>query len=771
MKRSVWITALMPILAAVVLGIVGCSTEPVKDTDIVATWGDTAMTVKQFKDWMYVRHRNEATAEKQPLDERYRIMNEYILRDIKILEGKRLGFDKRDDVQKSYTEAVERKAGDILYNKEILESYLTEDMIRDFWEHDKEELRCRHLLIKIDSVKGKPDTLAAYKKMQDVYAKFKAGENFISLVDQYGQDMSMDRNSRGDLGFFRWGRMVDEFERAAWKLKPGEVSAPVRTRYGYHLIQCVERRPTTLEVRTQHILVKVNRKSTPAETSIAYDRALTILKDAQKAGADFAQLARKYSEDENTWVNGDVGWIPRGSMPTEYWDLALSMDIGKVDGPVRTYKGYHIIKVTAKRTEPKGLDDKETRQNVISSLGRLHRDAIQKRMETYIEQVIKDFDMKYDDKVVKLLLVKLDDKNAPQNQNLFSSFTAEERSLKIVNDKLGGVTIQQLVDQYGDHRMPPKFENKPEWVHQMVEPICMPKYLMQIAKQKGYDRDPEVIADGKRTIENGILPEVEREMVFNKAVPTEEEIVSYYNKHPGKYTDSATAVMYEVQLADKATAQAVLKRVQDGEDFAKIARRETVRPDGKRKGGKLGPFKLNEYGPVSKKAFTMKPDEVAGPIQDGQNFSIIKLVSKGENRLKPLDEVRKEVENEVRYEKQKALQTAWEKELVRVYKFKLNKSVIKRVWPVLEQLPESMVNDRKKWTDERDEAARRKEVEDQIKMKVTPGQTQKVTTKDGRQIEVKFGEPIYKNKEGQDSVAAPKGKGKPAPKMKVKTNQ
>ncbi len=106
-------------------------------------------------------------------------------------------------------------------------------------------IKARHILIKFpDGEKDQAKKEAAAKaKIDEVNAKVKAGEDFSKLADQYSEDPGNTKDGKkqgGSLGWFTKGRMVKEFEAAAFALKPGEVSEPVKTQYGYHIIKVEE---------------------------------------------------------------------------------------------------------------------------------------------------------------------------------------------------------------------------------------------------------------------------------------------------------------------------------------------------------------------------------------------------------------------------------------------------------------------------------------------------------------------------------------------------
>jgi len=211
-------------------------------------------------------------------------------------------------------------------------------------------------------------------------------------------------------------------------------------------------------------------------------------------------------------------------------------------------------------------------------------------------------------------------------------------------------------------------------------------------------------------------------------------------------------------------------RIDKGEKISTLARRYSQRKNAKRKGGKLGPFTAEKYGPVSQAAFELQPGQVTGPIKVGNMYSVIELIEKNPAVEKTLDEVRRQIESNMRFERQKDMKKAWETELRKQYNVQVNEDVIKRVWPLVDQLPEELKAERKAWQKERAESAKRaarKAQEDQIKVKLRPGTEQEYTTKDGKQIKLKIGEPRYMDKDGNE-IDASKANVKLTPKGKLK---
>jgi hypothetical protein len=370
--------------------------------------------------------------------------------------------------------------------------------------------------------------------------------------------------------------------------------------------------------------------------------------------------------------------------------------------------------------------------------------------EEYLDSIKQVFGYEIDKDAAALILRKLSDKSAPTNMNLFSSFTPEEREMLIIHDKLGGVKIQQLVETFGDHRFPPQFRNEISFIEELVSQIITPKYLGQFARKEGYFDRPEVIVEGKRSLDNAILPAIEKEMVYDKGNPTEAEMKSYYDKNLAKFTRAETRTGFEIMVDDKQLANDLLGRIKKGEDISSLARRYTMRAKVKGLGGRLGPFSKDEFGNVSRKAFEMKVGELAGPFEaDPKTWSIFKLTEIQPAQTQGFAEVQKQIESDVRFQTQKEIREKWMTELIKAYDLKINDAMVKAVWPIVEPLPQAVAAERKKMKDQREEAAKRRSAEDRIKLQLKPNSEQEFTTKEGKKVQVKIGEPRYMDKSGK----------------------
>ncbi|MBU2514460.1 peptidylprolyl isomerase [bacterium] len=100
-------------------------------------------------------------------------------------------------------------------------------------------VHARHILFRLNNAASEEEAARVYSKATQLKERIVGGEPFEKMADQYSEDPSVNRN-HGDLGFFKESDMVKEFSNAAFELEPGQVSDPVRTPFGYHLIEVVD---------------------------------------------------------------------------------------------------------------------------------------------------------------------------------------------------------------------------------------------------------------------------------------------------------------------------------------------------------------------------------------------------------------------------------------------------------------------------------------------------------------------------------------------------
>ncbi|HAQ20056.1 MAG TPA: peptidylprolyl isomerase, partial [Prolixibacteraceae bacterium] len=266
---------------------------------------------------------------------------------LKVLEAQNLGYD-------TVNSFIQELKG---YRQELAKPYLTdvsfnEEMVQTAYHRTKYERKASHLLILVTPEASPADTLVAWNKINDLRKQIVAGADFNEMAAKYSEDPSAAQN-KGSLDYFSAFQMVFPFEDMTYRTPVGQVSGIVRTRFGYHLIKVHDERITPGEIKVAHIM-----KMFPQQASEETIDKLKLSADSiwQKAtlGTDFAELAKAYSDDKQSAVEGGVmNWFTPTNMVPEFAEAAFALkNDGDISPVIRTSFGWHIIKRLEFRSTP-----------------------------------------------------------------------------------------------------------------------------------------------------------------------------------------------------------------------------------------------------------------------------------------------------------------------------------------------------------------------------------------------------------------------------------
>ncbi|HQG62963.1 MAG TPA: peptidylprolyl isomerase [Bacteroidales bacterium] len=277
------------------------------------------------------------------------------------------------------------------YRNQLAQNYLTdtktrEKLIQKMYDRSLLEINAYHILINCPEGAKPVDTLNAWNKAAAVKQRILRGESFEQVARSTSDDPSVRLNG-GNLGYFTVFQMITPFEDAAYSLKKGSVSDPVRTPYGYHIIKVTDRKPSRGKILVAHIMKSAPPGITEKEEKEAEESINKIYEELLK-GASFSELARKYSDHKQSAVNGGkLDWFGAGEIVTEFAEAAFSIrDTGQYTKPVRSSYGWHIIKLLDRKA-PGSFE--ESRSYLESRINQSYLNSLSKR--SFINTLKKEY--------------------------------------------------------------------------------------------------------------------------------------------------------------------------------------------------------------------------------------------------------------------------------------------------------------------------------------------------------------------------------------------
>ena len=207
-----------------------------------------------------------------------------------------------------------------------------------------EQVRASHILLKTE---GKDDA-AVKAKAEDVLKQSKAGADFSELAKKYSEDEASAKNG-GDLDYFGRGRMVPEFDQAAFAMQPGQTSDLVKTQYGYHIIKLVDKKPATTRTLADVRQQLTDQLAYERAQAQAADLAQTLEQQVRKpADLDKVAKAQGLAVQESGFFARDEPILGLGPSP-EASTRAFNMKQGEVSGTVRTSRGFAFLTQVGKQ--------------------------------------------------------------------------------------------------------------------------------------------------------------------------------------------------------------------------------------------------------------------------------------------------------------------------------------------------------------------------------------------------------------------------------------
>jgi peptidyl-prolyl cis-trans isomerase SurA len=478
------------------------------------------------------------------------------------------------------------------YRNQLSKTYLndskvTNQLIEEAYNRSLKEVKASHILLSVDeNIKG-ADTLAFYNKALELKKRIEKGEDFETVATVNSQDPSVAEN-KGNLGYFSAFRMVYPFECAAYKTKIGQISNPVRTRFGYHLIKVTDVRDNKGELTVAHIMI-LNTADATAEAKVKAKQTIDDISKKIQQGESFEALASQFSEDKSSAAKGGVlqrfgtGQLSSETFENTAFSLAKKGDISQ---PFESGFGWHIVKLIEKHPVKSFDESKVELENKIkrdersiiitntlaSKLKSKYAVETNKTQYQNVEKVVNDaiysqtWELPKDNNLVKgdVLII---DKNKKVNTNSFVNYIHSQQKNKLSTKPVKKLVAElyeswkgeQLIAYYNDNLENefPEFKNimdeyrdglllfdlmeKEIWAKSKNDTIGLGKYY-EVNKSK-YNWKERYDVDILSSTDAKVMEAAQKMLQKGKSI---EEVKAKFNK------DNKVAVMVKSGVFEKS---------------------------------------------------------------------------------------------------------------------------------------------------------------------------------------------------------------------------
>jgi peptidyl-prolyl cis-trans isomerase SurA len=251
-----------------------------------------------------------------------------------------------------------------------------------------EQYDVQHILISVEGGLNETETIAIKQKAQDVLKRIEEGESFEKLAATYSSGQKALEG--GFLGWRTSAELPTLFSKTVSSLKVGETSDLIRSGAGFHILRLNDKRGNTVKFMDQtlarHILVQPSEIRTEKQAEL-------LIKDIHKRlldGEDFKQLARQYSEDPGSKMDGgNLGWANPGEYDPAFEKTLNATKIGEIASPVQSSFGWHVIEVLDRRNEDVSQEQQKNRAYQIIYERKFEQELqstlIELRAEAYVD--------------------------------------------------------------------------------------------------------------------------------------------------------------------------------------------------------------------------------------------------------------------------------------------------------------------------------------------------------------------------------------------------
>ncbi len=531
------------------------SNAQISDPQILMTVGNHPVTLQEFKSMYYKNLSKDSIKSKKALDNYLALYTEFRLK-------VNAAIDARLDTTPSFKQEMNE------YRQKLADPYMRDQavedqLVKEAYDRMQTDIKASHILIKLANDASPADTLAAYDKILKVREDIvKKQISFDDAAKKYSMDDRTVSHS-GDIGYVTSLETYYPFENALYSTKVGEISMPVRTTLGYHLIKVTDKKADPGQVLVAHIMIRTPAKMQAAD-SLKLKARIDSVYGLVKNGQSFSDLAKKYSQDPSSGKHGgELPWFGVGRMPAPFEERAFELkNVGDVSEPIRTAYGWHIIKLLGKKNLPPFNDS--VKESLTSKVMR------DDRSEQSVNSLIKEVKTKYafkEDLKAKDEFYKVIDESFYTNKWTIDKAKDLNKTLFTISGK---IVNQQDFAQYLAHNQMTGTNKGGEYAVNKLYPKFVKEQILKFKNdmlEKEYPAFDEMITEYRDGI---LLFDITDKMVWTKALKDTSGLKAYYEVHKTNYMWGERADASIFTVSDDKVAKEVKKLAKEGKTDKEI---------------------------------------------------------------------------------------------------------------------------------------------------------------------------------------------------------
>jgi len=554
------------------------------------------------------------------------------------------------------------------FRNQVVENYINDDetineLIDEEIARGKKDIHIAHIFVAIKKGATEQEIKQASDKINAAWSQLQKGQDFGKVAAEFSEDPSVSSN-KGDIGYITALVLPYELESAIYATTPGKVSAPVRSKAGFHIFKNLGEREGLGRMKAAQILVSFPPGANEEQKMQTKQKADSIYNVLVK-GSDFKALAAKFSSDNLTWQAGgemmEFG-VGQYELPFETSAFALKND-GDISEPVLTSYGYHIIK-RLQRKSP-----------LADDTSKAHRDDIKQRiLQSDRMEVAKQRMLK---KVLQITGFKKSTFNQQHFTIVTDSILQKKKAPKFadMNDKTPlfsfakqTITVkewQTYLEMIRDYENMKAGKTDNQLLDQFIESSAFDYYRSHMEE---YNK--EFAYQLNEFKEGNLLFEVMQRKVWDVASTDTAGLKKYYSEHKDKYwwESSADAIIFTA--SNETVAEDIRKKVKENyKDWQKYIDNSSGQLQ-----GDSGRFELNQIPVVDRTNFTEGLITANVKNQTDKSVAFAYIV-----KLHPDKEVRNfaDARGFVINDYQVYLEEKWINELKKKYPVNINTAVVK----------------------------------------------------------------------------------------------